>query len=168
MSFIARLQLVEPVETWPAMEAAAEERFLDGLALASGTENRTTGAIYLFGYTAEMLLKVAYFRFTNVPRHENLRGRRGALDKAQNHAAWHGRNLHDLVGWMNLLLDERAAQNRALDIPTAGLLQLHVRVLDGHWREVLRYKQTPATITEMDEVYTSVDWLRTNYDQIGS
>ena len=39
--------------------AAARQRFDDALYLA--TEGRRTGAIYLWGYTAEMTLKAAYF-----------------------------------------------------------------------------------------------------------
>jgi hypothetical protein len=38
---------------------AAKQRYFDGLELA--TNNRRTAAIYLWGYTAEMLLKAAYF-----------------------------------------------------------------------------------------------------------
>src|SRR5437879_6141475 len=39
--------------------AAARQRFDDALAMAG--RGRHTGAIYLWGYTAEMTLKAAYF-----------------------------------------------------------------------------------------------------------
>src|SRR5438067_365326 len=39
--------------------AAARQRFNDALAMAG--QGRRTGAIYLWGYTAEMILKAAYF-----------------------------------------------------------------------------------------------------------
>ena len=44
--------------------AAARQRFDDGLSLAAA--GRRTGAIYLFGYTAEMILKAAYFSLSGL------------------------------------------------------------------------------------------------------
>ena len=41
--------------------AAARQRFDDALAMAD--QGRRTGAVYLWGYTSEMLLKAAYFSF---------------------------------------------------------------------------------------------------------
>ena len=44
--------------------ASARQQFQDGLALAAA--GRRTGAIYVWGYCAEMLLKAAYFSVTGV------------------------------------------------------------------------------------------------------
>jgi hypothetical protein len=44
---------------------AARQRYDDGLTLAS--HGRRTGAIYVWGYAAEMLLKASFFRLIGVP-----------------------------------------------------------------------------------------------------
>jgi hypothetical protein len=93
MSFVARVQSIEAWDTWRGMESAADERFWDGVSLAKGDQPRRAGAIYLLGYVAEMVLKVAYFRFTGIPPSSDLGARRGPLDQARQHTHWHGRNL---------------------------------------------------------------------------
>jgi hypothetical protein len=50
--------------------AAARERFHDGLAMAG--RGRRTGAIYLWGYAAEMFLKAAYFSVIGTPETRSL------------------------------------------------------------------------------------------------
>src|SRR3954452_6777896 len=45
-------------------QASAQQRFDDGLVLAGS--GRRTGAIYLWGYSAEMTLKAAYFSLTGL------------------------------------------------------------------------------------------------------
>ena len=50
--------------------AAARQRFDDALAMA--LQWRRTGAIYLWGYTAEMILKAAYFSLIGLPETRRL------------------------------------------------------------------------------------------------
>src|SRR5580700_8242529 len=50
--------------------AAARKRFDDAFALAG--RGRRTGAIYLWGYSAEMVLKAAYFSLNGLPETRNL------------------------------------------------------------------------------------------------
>lgn len=168
MSFLNRLAVLEPVETWPGIETAAEERFLDGFALATGGVVRPTAAVYLLGYSVELRLKAAFFRFTGVAPHEDLWAVGGPMAYARNHAGWHGRNLHDLLGWLGLLTDERAALGQPLPVETATLLQLSVLTVDAHWRETLRYKHTAAAPGEVEEAYQGADWLRANYERLWS
>ena len=52
---------------------AAESRFNDGLQLAA--QGRRLGAIYLWGYGAEMAVKAAYFSFVGLGRHAHNNGR---------------------------------------------------------------------------------------------
>src|SRR5205085_11501029 len=49
-------------KTWPELEEAAEQRFWDGFVLAAGSEPRPTGAIYVLGYVAELVLLVMWCR----------------------------------------------------------------------------------------------------------
>ena len=163
MPFVNRLQTVEGSETWPRMEVAAEERFRDGLTLAESGVGRMTGAIYLFGYVVEMLLKTAFFRVENVPYNTNLGQRGGPLDFARTLSIWQGRNLHDLRGWVDFLIDYRSLLGKPFDPGEAAQIRRHVLTVDAHWREWLRYKSSSATLLELNDVYDSVQWLRANH-----
>jgi hypothetical protein len=157
MSFQSRLQVLEPVETWPSLHSAAQERYWDGVDLATSPETRGTAAIYLLGYVAEILLKVAFFRVIRCPP-----GQAVDLRTITTHGAWTRANLHNLVGLADLLIAERCIQNRAFDPVFAGQLKTSVLTVANHWRETLRYRYTPAVEPELVEVYQNVDWLRTN------
>ncbi len=67
--------------------------FLTRLAVAMGDSGHETGAVYLLGYVAEMLLKTAYFRIISVPTGQNIAPH---LQGARSHASWRGGNLHNL------------------------------------------------------------------------
>lgn len=67
MSFQTRLSLLEPAETWPSLHSSAQERFWDGIELATTPDARRTAAIYMLGYVVEILLKVAFFRVRGLP-----------------------------------------------------------------------------------------------------
>ena len=157
MSFQDRLQMLEPIETWPSLYSAALERYWDGIDLATSPEARRTAAIYLMGYVAEMLLKVAFFRVTGFPP-----GQAVDLRAITTHAAWTKANLHNLDGLTDLLIAERGLRGRAFDPVFAGQLKACVLTVASHWRETLRYRHTPAAETELVEVYQNVDWLRAN------
>jgi len=51
MSLLARINMLEPIETWASLQQAANERYWDGLDLVTGSEARRLGAVYLLGYT---------------------------------------------------------------------------------------------------------------------
>jgi hypothetical protein len=166
MTLLTRLAVLEPFDTWPDMELAAEERFWDGLALATCNPPRTTGAVYSLGYAAEMLLKVAYFRVTGVGNTQDLGS--GPLASVRTRAAWHGRNLHDLQGWVGMLIETRRTLGIPFDPAVVGQILWFVLTVDSHWREILRYKQTSALDEELKEVYLSVEWLLENRDLLWS
>ena len=163
MAFRARLILAEPFETWPLMELAAEQRYWDGLALALADSGSETGALYLLGYVAEMLLKTAYFRIAGVPSGDDIAP---SLKAASNNSAWLGGNLHNLRSWVALLNAIRFAQGNPWDVLTAAAVERHVLTIDSHWRESIRYTAFAATSAELEEVLTSVDWLHNNYDTL--
>jgi len=168
MSFLSRLTSVEPYDTWLGMEKAAEERFWDGLTLLLSEENRGTGGIYLLGYTAEILLKTAFFRFIGIAGTEDLWIKGGGFDTAKTHSGWKGKNLHDLLGWIDLLIDERTTAGKPLNPVIAGQADLHVKLVNNHWREILRYKYTDASDNEIAEVYQGVEWIRDNHHLLWS
>jgi hypothetical protein len=160
MSLLRRPDLLEPVETWSTLHAAAEARFWDGLDLATSEAGRHTGAIYVLGYVAEMVLKVAVFRLHGVPPYADLSPhRRGILN---TYSTRRRRNLHDLEVWAEVLIDLRAIRGIPLDPGFAAQLRINVAVLVSHWKEGLRYRHTQATSRELREVFEGIDWLFTN------
>lgn len=52
-------------DTWGAWSAAADARHQDGLALVDG--ERRGGAVYMFGYVAELHLKIAILKSLDHP-----------------------------------------------------------------------------------------------------
>lgn len=168
MSLISR---ISGFDTWAELERAAEERYWDGMALATDPEGRHCGAVYLWGYVAEMLLKVAYYRFRNkvkptddvqaelvgIPARAKLLGLR-----------WPARNLHRLNSLALLLIEERKIESNPMDPYVAAQLQGHVNLLMGHWTEILRYKDEKATPFESSEVLNSIDWLWSNWSSLWS
>lgn len=163
MTFQARLQVLEPVETWPGLHSAVQERFWDGFELATSAQARHAGAIYLLGYVAEMLLKVAFFRVTGFPPGQSV-----TLRGIWKHPAFLGKNMHALDGLADVLIAERATRGRALDPVFAGQLKTSVLTVASHWQETLRYRHTPAMQTELAEVYRNVDWLLVNANLLWS
>ncbi len=160
MSFLTRLSVAEPYETWSGMEQAATQRFWDALALATAEAGHEAGAVYLLGYVAEMLIKTAYFRFVGVPAGRDIAP---ALRIVRSHSLWTGRNLHDLRSWIDFLIDIRRLQGLPLSPPTAGMVRIQVLKIEVHWRESLRYTSQAATLAELDETFTGVEWLRDNH-----
>lgn len=165
MGFLSRIDLFEPVDTWFGMERAAEERLLDGLTLAISEGGRTTGAIYLLGYVVEMRLKTAYFRYVGLPQGQDLGS---TLKTVRNHLLSQRKNLHDLTGWMDLLIHERAMRGDALDATIANQLDFHVRQVYDQWKEVLRYRYSVATDQELNTVFASTEWIVAHHSQLWS
>ena len=167
MGFVQRLHSIEPTETWQTIFSAASERYDDGVHLAGATPPRLTGAVYLFGYAAEILLKAAYFEFTQVPPGDDLfvAGHFSAVKKHQDYGS---PNLHEVDRWANLLIQERVRQGNPLNPLTATLLRYHVGQVSQNWKETLRYRSTRANQAEYDEVKAAVDWLRGQYQQLRS
>lgn len=152
------------------MELAAEERFLDGLIL-SFEPGREAGAIYLFGYVAELLLKTAYSRAVGkLPTERPYDFLSG--DVTASGFIWQGAKsakglpvLHSLKGLAEFLIDTRGYD---LDTGVATEPRRRIDIVEQHWDVSMRYADFPATQAEMSEVYASIDWLRTNYDDLWS
>jgi hypothetical protein len=139
-------------ETWAEMEDAARERFWDGITLACG-ERREAGAIYLWGYVAEILLKCACLRARRVA------GNASVAPILQSQGIKHHR-LSDLLDDLRAM---RAAAFRPLDPALDRALRAHVAALVGNWDVLLRYRSARGTETEVAEVYAATEWLVDNY-----
>lgn len=140
---------------------AAEERFLDGLYLADG--GRRTGAVYVWGYAAEMVLKATYFDAIGFAAKQAIGMadlRAAVATAAAAGIVWQG-NLHNIESWAELLLSVRIAS------PTASYtnpafsrdVMLRSHTIGQTWREVLRYRKNVARAFEVKQVGDATAWL---------
>lgn len=146
--------------------ASARQRYNDALSLTAA--GRRTGAIYLWGYSAEMTLKAAYFSLT--------------LSETQP-ISWaghilaaiiHGRMVHGIAwprrgeghnvrAWAELLIAERAATPGMAFAPQFGRdVQTCGQQIGGLWSETLRYHKNVAYMYEMTQVREATEWLLSN------
>lgn len=161
------LDLCQP-DSIREFRASARERYDDGLALAAA--GRRTGAIYLWGYAAEMILKGAYFTFQIVPEVDviTVQGHiQGAINKAQATPlliAWPKTGAgHNVRAWAELLVAERALTPATAYAPPFGQeVQRCGQQVGQLWREFLRYHKNFAYRYEVRQVREAVEWLLVN------
>ncbi len=152
-------------DTWAELERAGEIRFWEACALATGAEPMRTGAIYLLGYVAELIIKCAYFRLRGIAALDDVGPElRFAPRRAQairGGFAWKG-NLHSIQEWARLLVIERRERGKPLPPPIHVSFLTVVSVIVAEWSEILRYKDTAATDNELHDMFQGVEWLRAN------
>src|SRR5262249_2311575 len=136
---------------------SAQLRFEDGLALAG--KGHRTGAIYLWGYSAEMTLKAAYFRLTGLAETDVITWGghiQPAIIRGRNvlGIAWpmSGQG-HNVRAWAELLVAERAAMPGAAYVhPFGQEVQDCGQSIGQLWSETLRYHKNLAYLYEMNQV----------------
>jgi hypothetical protein len=150
--------------------AAAQQRYNDGLALVG--QRRRTGAIYLWGYSAEMALKAAYFSITladtdPITWHGHIRP---AITRGQNvHTiTWPNNGAgHNVRAWAELLVAERATiVGRAYLADDARQIQAQGQRIGLLWNETLRYHKNVAYPYEVTQVRLSAEWLLANLETL--
>jgi hypothetical protein len=148
--------------------AAAWHRFNDGLELAG--RGRRTGAIYMWGYCAEMVLKAAYFSITM--GETDVITWSGHLQPAIQHGRnvhtitwpYHGQG-HNVRAWAELLVAERAAiAGRTYPAAVGREIQAHGQRIGLLWSETLRYHKNVAYLYEVTQVRLSAEWLLANLE----
>jgi hypothetical protein len=146
--------------------ASARQRFEDGLALA--VAGHRTGAIYLWGYTAEMILKAAYFTLQGRAELAVLTWRTDILPAIiagrGMGIAWplHGQG-HNVRAWAELLIAERAATpGAAYPHPFGQEVQERGEAIGELWSETLRYHKNLAYLYEMNQVREAAEWFLLN------
>ena len=147
---------------------AARHRYDDGLTAATG--GRGLAAIYLWGYSAEMLLKAAYFSVLGIGERTSLH-----LPIHVNPAIQLGRGLgiawpqhgqgHNVRAWAELLVLERATHPNPAMAYTANFgvqVQARGQRISQLWNETLRYHKNRPYSFELAQVRTAVEWLLVN------
>lgn len=160
-------------DTLGKLESAARLRFREAEKLREGQK---LGAIYLYGYSVEIRLKVAYYRTIGLVPSSPITGARRrtaevairALPGLPHHAATGGPAAgHHIVGWALLLEQTRAALGAALmDMAFADKMHRYANTIFACWVEFLRYRANRPYDIEMEAVWTAAKWFRANASRL--
>lgn len=147
----ALVRVAEPVESIVTMEAAAESRLLDALAIAVERPQDALSCAYLLGYVVECTLKAALGRvFGLLPAADVFTGAVATLPPYQRHS-------------LSDLLDACLVARRAPLIPLGALRE-------GVWRSnvaavalnsavTFRYKSYGVPVALLASMYADVEWI---------
>jgi hypothetical protein len=163
MSMQLRQRLSLRPETISDFAIAAEQKYREGIIVAKA--GHPGAGIYFFGYTAEMLLKAACFRFDGASPSDRVAPR---LAPARNWLASHPWSVnpegyHSLEFWTTYLRARRVSQGRALDRNLDGQLLHRARRRYLVWWVEMRYRSDRATPEEVRRVFNDVTWLREHF-----
>jgi hypothetical protein len=146
--------------------ASARQRFDEGMALAAA--GYRTGAIYLWGYAAEMTLKAAYFSLLGRGETAVLTPG-GDIGPAINAGrgmgiAWPNQGQgHNVRAWAELLVAQHAATpGAAYPHPFGQEVQACGQSIGQLWSEALRYHKNLAYLYEVRQVREAAEWLLVN------
>ena len=161
MTLRRRLEAVP--ETIQEFDFASVQKYREGISLIAA--GHSGGGIYLLGYSAEMLLKNAYFRYTGASIADRVQPRLApalAAGRLYLPAVSH-ESYHSLRFWALLLREVRCRQRRPLPTLvdasfTARTRRLHQTAWIG-----MRYRQDQATAQEAQNVQSDVAWLHQHY-----
>jgi hypothetical protein len=145
----------EPIETVHTMEAASQARFDEAQSIALLHENDAITAAYLFGYVVELLLKSAIGRIRGLLPGDNL------YDLIQADVVAPER--HDLRTLLEYAL---LAKNPALPIADQHMFRKHIQAVEENWSVRFRYKTVGVSLSDLDELFLSVNWLRIHQEQL--
>jgi hypothetical protein len=139
--------------------AAARQRSLDAIALQAA--GRRSGAIYFWGYVAEMILKAAFFEVSGFAEHQPITRR--DLRNALAILPGIGGNppLHHLGLWARALVAFRASTPglEYADPAFTNQVTAKAQALYGLWRETLRYQKNVAYPHEIAQARAAAQWL---------
>ncbi len=157
-----RFRLEQQQETLFSFERAAAARYLEGRELMSS--GYSGAGMYLMGYSAEMLLKSAYFRFSGAQPADRVSALLGP-------AQWlipsvPRETFHSLRFWALLLRAKRRQQNDPLSAALDAPFVSRTRCLYQNWWIGMRHRPDAAQPREALILLDDVDWLRANHGKL--
>jgi hypothetical protein len=155
------------VETWKDLELAAAERLWDGVSIAVTRSGRDVGALYLFGYVAEMILKASFFRAQGVPPAQPVTGQLDQLRIAAGSpgAGFVRRDYHNLRMLSLALLNARRSTGRPMPRGVERRLHAQVRRL-ARWGPDLRYEHRAVRAATVNNALGAADWFLATYPSL--
>ncbi|HVA47790.1 MAG TPA: hypothetical protein VNH11_15585 [Pirellulales bacterium] len=143
--------------------AAALVRYVEAERLANAGYG--TGAIYLWGYAAEMTLKAAYFSLVGFGLRQSIgiADLRVAVERTAPAVGlqWPAAGkLHKVEYWARLLAADRRSYGASYADPQFEQSMIsRARCVYDRWRETLRYHKNRAYEHEVRQVYAATRWL---------
>lgn len=161
-----RYRLEQQQETLLSFELAANARYLEGHNLMF--RGYGGAGMYLMGYSAEMLLKSAYFRYSGAQPSDRILA---LLAPAQQTAkrlipGVSPEGNHSLRYWALLLRAKRSRQNDPLPGSIDAAFVSRTRRLYQNWWVGMRYRPDLSQPMENLSVLDDMDWLRANYEKL--
>jgi hypothetical protein len=153
-------------ETIQDYTLAVPQRYLEGLQLM--VEGYPGAGIYLMGYAAEMLLKLAYFLYTGAGPADAVGPR---LGPARHQARALGiqvldEGYHSPRFWARLLLEQRRNDGLPLNNELEARLLNCADSLYSNWWVQMRYQPDVAREDEVAVFHQEVDWLQGNLESL--
>lgn len=155
-----------PPETIESFLQAACARFAEGTLLLNA--GRTSGAVYLFGYVAELTIKaVAYRQFSyglRDPIKSGKKGDRSALEQLMNDEALAlvPTDAHDILKWAKwIVLKKGPLTGVPYDHSYGFEIENQANIVAANWTSSLRYHDLPIPFPTALSVQVAARWLLT-------
>jgi hypothetical protein len=144
------------------MDLAAKRRHQEAVTLL--LSRNFSGAVYLLGYEAEMLLKSAVYRRLGArPNSQAHVFFRRACKTAQDAAlAGHQGQFesgHGLLYWARLVWSLQGPRGQGVPPDLRRTLFRHVWRIEARWAVEMRYSADPGSKDEVMTVLRSVEWI---------
>ena len=131
--------LALPPDTITAFLTAAPERFAEGMRLLDA--GCRGGAVYLFGYVGEMVIKAVAFRhYGYAPSDEIAKPDREAITSLMKTHALAPQGPHDILRWARWVVSmKERLTGMAYPVQLATAFEHHAAVIDALWAPGMRY-----------------------------
>ena len=155
------------LDTVATLERAAEQRSSEAETLRLAGHG--LAAIYLHGYSAEIRIKAAYFRFVFATSNLDPKTvidrdrRRVAVGEFKNLGMSKQPGQHDISGWAQLLISKRASLSARYSIDRERAIINQARLLSQRWVETLRYRSNKPYSYEVRIVREVSAWFKSVY-----
>lgn len=169
---MALIKRQKPKDSIKKFELSAQHKYQAGLALIDNGDERT--GIEQLGYSAEMLLKSAYFRFmrsriglqrtTSTITYKMLRD--AAQEGVRLHIRYDPEGYHSLLFWALLLVATRQDYSQGLSQETEEQLRVRIRQLHPIWMIEDRYQPKSYLTEDVLLMRAHVTWLRDNHQHL--
>ena len=146
------------------LEAAARDRLDEGNVLLNAGYNG--GAVYLYGYTAEAILKAAWFRLLGHTPTQAIT--RSDLLQAAALASGAGLNLgnfHNIAAWVRWLVLSRLQTVPYVQPLQQNLLQ-QADLIHQYWTPEMRYQVVVIPLSEAQDVRDAATWVLGQYPNL--
>ena len=153
-------------------EVAGEDRFRDAMVLAR--QGRRMGAIYMFGYVVEAMLKCAFFRLLDYRPETLIRLGAGGVDDPRQlgrtdlGVTEHAEGPHNPLFWARMVVELRIRNESPLSAEATRALISKAQRIRNNWKVAMRYCRDRSDLTDLREVWKDVMWMRTQYSMLWS